>query len=455
MGSQFTYPFIQNHDAENLIAITSVTRDAATDGEVSIDSTKEDYVLTEDSFAAYFMAEVQLNEKATLIAGARWETTEFESTGFFSIENDDFFFSGEDAEDLDIAIPMELGTNTYRDFFPSLHLRYEPREDILVRTSLWTSFVRPSFAEARAFAKIDNDIELCVPGTRVDNVPGTGNCDDDDGGLGATPEELQAYELAQDNSIQVGNPNLNPMTSTNFDASIGWYASENLFLQAAVFYKDVKDFIVQVNGAELGLDQLPVPLPLMQVTQFTIDPMLVLDDVDLAVNGNDAKVYGVELTYSQFFENGLFFNSNFTLLESEATLDSSLRAGTIQLPDQADFVANVATGWENDTWSLRVIANFRDAILESIGSCPASADPSDPRRCKTWMDRYQDEILNVDFKANYRFSDSISFYFDAINLTEERDLRYFQGNDMSRGRALYQLEEYGRSFQFGMNVIFY
>ena len=126
-----------------------------------------------------------------------------------------------------------------------------------------------------------------------------------------------------------------------------------------------------------------------------------------------------------------------------------------QLPDQADFVANVATGWENDSWSVRFIANYRDKILEAVGSCDAGSDPNDPSDCKTWADRFQDDILNVDFKANYRFSDTVSFYFDAINLTEEDDLRYFQGNDLTRGHALYQIEEYGRSFQLGMNVDFY
>ena len=453
-GGQFTYPFIQRGDAENLIAVTRVTQDAATDGQESIDSTKEDYVLTEDTMAAYVMAEFQMNDRTSLIAGVRWEDTELTSNGYFSIENDDFQFIGDASEDLDIAIPMDPGVKNYSDLFPSVHLRFEARDDILVRSSLWTSFVRPSFADGRAYAKIDGDIELCEPGTRVNNEPGTGNCDDDDGGTGATPADLQAWELAQDNSMQMGNPALDPMTSVNFDASIGWYASDSLFLQAAVFYKDIDDFIVNVNSATLGLDQLPVPLPVDQVTQFTIPLDLVMNDIDLPVNGDKATVYGVELTYSQFFENGLFFHTNLTMLDSEATLSPTIRVGDVQLPDQADFVANVATGWENDTFSLRFIANYRDKILEAVGSCNASADPSDPSECKTWADRFQDDILNVDFKANYRYSDRISFYFDAINLTEEDDLRYFQGNAMSRGQALYQLEEYGRSYQLGMNIDF-
>ena len=36
------------------------------------------------------------------------------------------------------------------------------------------------------------------------------------------------------------------MTSVNYDASVGWYPSENLFLEAAAFYKDIENFIVDV-----------------------------------------------------------------------------------------------------------------------------------------------------------------------------------------------------------------
>jgi len=449
-SGSFTYPFIQRSEAESLIAATRVTRDAATNGEVSIDSTKEDYDLTEDTMAAYFMGEWKPNERTSLIAGARWEATDFSANGYFSIENDDFQFLGDESSRLDIAIPMDTGKNEYSHLFPSLHLRYEPREDVLVRGSIWTSFVRPSFGEARAFAKIDGDVELCVPGTRKDGVPGTGDCDDSP--AGGAPADLQSYELARDNSIQIGNPNLDPMTSINFDASIGWYANKKLFVEAAVFYKDIKNFIVPVSSATMALDELPVALPVDQVTQFSIPSNLVLNDVDLTVNGEQAHVYGAELTYSQGFGNGLFFHSNVTLLSSKATLDPSLRVGEIRLPEQANLIANVAAGWENDKLSLRVIGNYRDKILESIGSCGESADPTDPHECHSWGDRYQDSIFNVDFKLNYRVTDKVTLYFDAINLTDERDLRYFVGNDLSRGRALYQLERYGRSFQAGAHV---
>jgi TonB-dependent receptor len=453
-GNHFTYPFIKHSEAERIIAASRGTVFDATNGELSIDSTKEDYSLDEENKEAYLMGQWRFSPEVSLIAGIRYVKTNLTSNGYFSIENDDFQFYGDEAGRLDIALPMTDVKNSYSDWFPSAHLRYEPRDDLLIRGSIWTSYTRPSFAQVRNFAKVDSDIELCVPGTQEDGVSGTGDCDDGAGGS-VTPEELQEYQLAQDNGMQVGNPALVAMTSTNVDFSVGWYPNDGLFLQAAIFYKDIEDFIIDVNGAELGLNELPINLPVDQVTQFSIPSDLILTDIDFTLNGDSAKVYGIELSYSQFFDSGFYLQSNLTFLDSEASLDDAIRVSKIKLPDQADTLANLVVGWENDKASLSFNLNYRGEILEEVGACGSSADPDDPTKCKVWADRYQDEILNVDFKAKYRITDNFSIYFDAINITDEEDLRYFQGDpELSRGNALYQLERYGRSYQIGLLMDF-
>ena len=64
-------------------------------------------------------------------------------------------------------------------------------------------------------------------------------------------------------------------------------------------------------------------------------------------------------------------------------------------------------------------------------------------------------MKSLDFKLQYDVTDNIQLYFDAINLTDQADLRYFEGNAQSGGNVLYQKEEFGRSYQLGMNVKFY
>jgi TonB-dependent receptor len=430
---------------DQIVNATRQTVVPATNGEVSIESTKGDYSITEDTQAVYAMAELPLGPDATLITGVRWAQTEFSSTGFLSLENDDFEFNGAGAGALDIAIPLPEASIKYSEFFPSAHIKWEPSENFLVRAAAWTSFTRPSFKQARAFAVFDSDIELCPPGSD--------DCDDSQGG--ASLQQLSQYVLGSDNALDVGNPNLVAMTSINYDASIGWYPSENLFMEAAIFYKDIDNFIVDVNGIGMALNDLPLTLPVNQVTEFVIPQDLYLNEINITVNGNKASVIGLELSYNQYFENGLFIQSNATILDSEATLDGSIRQGKVALPDQADTTFNLVFGWESETFSARLIGNVRSEVLEQIGSCPITAGLNDPKSCKIWGDQYQDSVKSLDFKLQYDITEYAQLYFDAINLTEESDLRYFQGNALSGGNILYQKEEYGRSYQLGVNIKFY
>ena len=443
--SNFQLPFESRATVDQIVDATRQTVVPATNGEVSIESTKGDYAIVEDTKAVYAMAEFPIGLDATLITGVRWTETEFSSTGFMSLENDDFEFNGAGAGALDIAIPLPEAAIKYSEFFPSAHIKWEPSENILVRGAIWTSFTRPSFKQARAYAIFDSDIELCPPGTD--------DCDDSQGG--ASLQQLSQYVLGSDNALDVGNPNLLAMTSVNYDASVGWYPSENLFLEAAVFYKDIENFIVDVNGIGMSIADLPLTLPVNQVTEFVIPQDLYLNEINVTVNGESAKVYGVELSYNQYFDNGFFLQSNATLLNSEAVLDESIRQGKVALPDQADTTFNLVFGWESQTFSARLIGNIRSDVLEQIGSCPVTADINDPKGCKVWGDQYQADVKSLDFKLQYDVTDKVQVYFDAINLTEEADLRYFQGNALSGGNILYQKEEYGRSYQLGVNVKFY
>lgn len=442
-NSDFSYPFVSRSQMEYMVDATSITRESATGGETSIDSTKEDYTLNEDTYAAYVMTELRLADNLKVITGVRYAHTEFSSTGFMSLENDDWKFDG--INTLDLAVPLPESSITYSEYFPSMHIRYEPSDTVLVRSSLWTSYTRPSFKQARGYAKFDNDISLCDPATN--------DCFNSQDGQSAL--DLQNYVLGPDNALQVGNPNLVAMSSTNFDASIGWYPSKELFMELAVFYKDIDNFIVDVSGIQMRLDELPLTLPVNQVSEFAILQDLQLNQVDITLNGDTANVYGMELSFNQFFENGLFWQSNMTVVSSEATLDDSIRVDKMPLPGQADITANISFGWEDDDLSLRLISNYRSKILEEVGACPASANISDPHECKKWADIYQDAITTVDFKLKYDFSKNLSAYFDAINITDQSDLRYFAGNELSGGAVLYQRENYGRTFQLGMNYKFY
>ena len=445
----YQYSFITVEDAKSLLNIVAPLAPYSGDTSAgNIDSSKDDYTISEDTSAVYLMAEFNVIENGSLIIGARYESVELDSVGFFSIENDDFAFEGDEAAGLDVVLNMPASTKTYSNFLPSMHFRYEASEEWLFRAAVWTSYVRPTFNEVRTFAKIDGDIELCEPGTEVDGIPGTGQCDDDDTSE-ETARPTSDYVLAQSNKLEIGNPNLNPMEATNIDLSASWNPSDDLYLQAAFFYKDIKNFIVDIKGAEIALNNLPVQLPIAQVNEFVIPSDLLLTDVHYSENGDTAKVFGIELTYSQHFETGLFTQANLTLLDSEGRLDDSFRVGSIKLPDQADETANLTLGWENEKFSTRLTGNYRSEILYSIGSCPADGG------CNDWADVYADSDFGVDFKATYKINNRVKVFFDAINLTDDDSLRYFSGNESSNGNMLYSRERFGASYQLGINIDIY
>lgn len=445
----FAFPAITRSAAAELIDVTRAI--ATPNAQQGLESTYRDYTLTEDTVAAYVMAEFRLADNQSLIAGVRWDETKFSSTGYFAVNNDDFAFGDGNSVSLDYSIALEGTETTYDNFFPSLHYRYEPREDVLVRASLWTSFVRPSFDDARAFATLDSDFELCNPSTGVCGTEPDAE----------STEALSDYVLSSNNTLDFGNPALVSMTSNNFDASIAWYASEDLFLQAAIFYKDIDDFIVDVSGSAMALNELPVGLPVEQIDAFVIPEDLVINNVNWTTNGEKAKVYGIELSYTQYFDSGLFLQSNATLMDSKADIGDTIRADSIQLPAQADLTVNLTFGWERDGIALRLINNYRSEILERVGSCPAGSEgyvipvEGDNRAtCKKWADIYHDATYSMDFKATYQINESLKLYFDALNLTDEYSIYYFQGNEYSQGESLYHSEVFGRSFQLGLNYKF-
>lgn len=454
------YDFITRSETERLLAATARIAKYTDPNLTGQESRKEDYLLTEDSQAVYLMAEFQTSENSTLIAGARYEQTDFSSDGYLAIRNDRFVeFDNAANSNLDIAIPLADTKNSYDDLLPSIHYRYDLAEDTLVRASLWTSFTRPSFDQARAFGEVEGRVVLCNPDTNVcnDNPPANGGVINNQQQITTAGGTL--FDLASGNTLSIGNPNLAPMTATNFDASISWYGDNGDYWQAAAFYKDIDNFIVDVRGASLSASQLPLDLPLDQLTQFNVPSDLVIDRVNFATNGESAEVYGIELSYSKYFDSGVFVQTNMTLMNSDAQVGDTLRVGSIQLPDQADETINLTIGWEKDGLSARLIGNYRGEVLKRVGSCNADAAAADAaagyaENCRTWGDVFQSASPSLDFKATYEVNKALQFSLDMTNLTDEVDTFYFRGNESSGGKMLFTSEGYGRTYLVGVSYKF-
>ncbi|WP_323845706.1 TonB-dependent receptor [Microbulbifer magnicolonia] len=475
-NANFDHAFITQREAERLIAATRAIGDNYDPEQQELDSTKLDYELSEDTSAAYLMAEFQVLDNATLIAGARYESTQFESTGYMALRND----RNEDPNgltSLDIALPLEEIGNKYDNFLPALHYRHELSEKLLGRAALWTSFSRPDFGKSRAFFEVTDRVVFCNTDPNFDPADFENKtlCGDDPADI--TPDngqdldyQAQFLAMAADNSVRIGNPDLDPMRATNLDLSLSYYG-EDTFLEGALFYKDISDFIVDASGVDIAISDLPFRLPVEQVTMFQIPADLMLSNANTYLNGESASVYGAELSYSQYFDgyweahpvgrwlDNLFIQSNLTVQKSDGKVGDTVREDSIRLPEQADLAANLTLGWENDDLSVRFIANYTGEILKRIGSCTAADKAADalsglPTQCQAWADIYQDEAVTFDVKATYRVMDGVRVYLDAINITDSVGQYYFVGNGYSGGRMLFDVEQYGPGYQLGLSVDF-
>ena len=349
-----------------------------------------DYEMQEDVSALYLMSRIDI-DKLRIVYGLRYEQTKFEAKGF-SVRQVDV--GGED----DVQVVPIGFDNDYGDLLPSINLRYKPRKDLILRAAYTQSIARPSF-----------------------------------GDVSPTAEEIEIEEDDDEIVLKVaaGNPGLEPYESQNFDLSVEYYPENLGILSAGLFFKRIDNFIFQADVSSVA------------------DPALFAGNIPVTdieifqpLNGETADLLGLEIGWMRHFSDlpapfdGFIVMANVTFTDSEADLglgSGGDRSNETLLPWQADAVANFVIGYEKYGWSLRLSSAFVSERIAGIDLEDASND------------LYEDGHHQIDLTVKYDFSDRFQIYFNAINLNEEPNYRYY-GN--TRYNA--QFDEIGRSFVFGV-----
>ncbi|MBX8495405.1 TonB-dependent receptor [Pseudomonas cichorii] len=279
-------------------------------------------------------------------------------------------------------------TQTRRDYhhwLPGLHARYQIDKNTQVRAAWTKSVVRPTFGQL-------------APGFVID-----------------------------DDEATFGNPDLKPLESSNLDLGIEHFMGRAGTVSAFVFYKDIQNFVYNTDLAGTG-----------QWASFS--------EANTYANGDKAKLYGLELAYSQKLDwlpapwNGLLLGANATFSRSDASIkgfDQSTgtnRKRDIDLPSQSDTVGNLMLGWENDKLSLRLSANYKSAYLYEL----AAIGDKD-------HDLYVDGQTFIDFSARYSLTKNLKVSFEAQNLTDQPYFVYAGHRSLNS-----QYEEYGPTYKIGL-----
>jgi TonB-dependent receptor len=304
------------------------------------------------------------------IAGMRYEGTEFAAKGTGVNDGE---FEASDSK------------RSYHHWLPGLHARYQLDKNTQVRAAWTKSVVRPTFGQL-------------APGFVID-----------------------------DDEATFGNPNLKPLESSNLDLGIEHYMGRAGTVSAFVFYKDIQNFVYNTDVAGSG-----AWVDFSEAHTFT--------------NGDSAKLYGLELAYSQKYDwlpapwNGLLLGANATFSRSDAQIEGfdaasgGNRKRSIDLPSQSDTVGNLMLGWEDDTLSLRLSANYKSDYLYELAAINDKAH-----------DLHVDAQTFVDFSARYSLTKNLQLNFEAQNLTDESYYVY-----AGHGAYNAQYEEYGPTFKLGL-----
>nr|WP_251008038.1 TonB-dependent receptor [Sphingobium sp. BHU LFT2] len=172
------------------------------------------------------------------------------------------------------AAPVSV-KRSYTDILPSLNLRYEASDSLLLRLGLSRTMARPNLADL-------------APTTTANG---------------------------QSLTITQKNPFLDPYRANNVDLTAEWYFTRGGVLGVSAFYKDLKSLIVN----DAAIEAFPVRVIQADGSITTTDLNFTVNRV---TNGRGVKVKGFELFYQQAFTflpapfDGLGATANYTFIDN-------------------------------------------------------------------------------------------------------------------------------------------
>ncbi len=303
-------------------------------------------------------------------------------------------------------------SGSYSSLLPNVNVKFELTDDMVLRFAVYDSMTRPTVSELSPSTTFNEP--------RRQNLTGQG-----------------------------GNPNLRPFRSENWDISYEWYYGDTSLFTFAVFNKEVDDFITTVSGTELYTlaDREGQPdnrcnpsnSPDCNVDPSTLAAELVgLQEaytVTRPQNGEAARVTGYEVAWTHVFENGFGVTANATVVDSDVELgdDSTTSFALEGLGDSQ----NLIMFYEAESWQARVAYNNREGFLRQIDN-GFNGEPINTDTFGQW-----------DVSASYDVNDTVTVFFEGINITEE-ELR-------QTGRfadQVYSIEDNGSRYSIGVRAKF-
>lgn len=355
-------------------------------GEPDYEEMSGNYHAKEEITSAYLRFDQKIGQKLDLMLGLRMEHTALNYRGLNWVVDED------ENESLESTGNRK---NSYTNWLPSVLLKYDVNDDLKLRASFTETLSRPKYS-------------ALIPSVNYNRA---------------------------DEEATIGNPNLKPTTSYNFDLSAEYYFKSVGLVSVGLFYKSINNVIV--DEVWKGMDsQLPIT--------GTYDY-----EISKPINAYDADLFGVEVAYQRDFGfitpalKCLGFYGNYTYTANK-TKNHHFEHRVLEDGEDVDMIgspehtANASLFFEKRGFNLRLSYNFASAFVDEMGEVAQ-------------LDRYYDKVNYLDLNASYTFGKRFktTIYADVTNLLNQ-PLRYYQG---TKDRTA-QVEYYGARFNAGIKVSF-
>ena len=319
--------------------------------ETDLLSLPSDYSAEEDILAGYGLARYD-SDRLRVIGGVRVEDTKTTLNGQLVVD---------DGKDVTDVIPVSFDRD-YTDWLPSLTIRFEPQNNLVLRAAGYKSLVRPKLSKLAPI-----------------------------------------YTINEDEEAEFGNPDLKPYRAWNADASVEYYFDSKGAVSVGAFYKSIDDFIVDQTLQDGGYFQ-----------------GIKYSELTRAINGETATVFGIEASYSQVMSflpgplDGLLLQLNYTYTDATGTVltDGEIDdPRDITLPAASKHTGNIVIGYEKGPFDLRAAGTYRSKYLDEIGG-------------EASEDRYVDNHFQIDLSAKYKLTDGVRLFAEWINVNNAKYFAY-------------------------------
>ncbi len=272
-----------------------------------------------------------------------------------------------------IMYTKEEKDRTFHNWLPSLNLRYEMSQDMIVRFGASKTIGRQNY-----------------------NILGTGY---------ASPKCADGF------CTVIGpNPGLRPLTAKNLDLSWAWYFAPRSMVAVNLFHSDI-DGYAKTGVAGSDTVQLLDPMD-SQVKTFAVN----------SAGQQGARISGIEVSYEQpIGKTGFGFTSNASRAYTKVD-DGRPMVGA------SEYAANLGGYFENDKLSARLVANYRSEYVYT-STAPAPNANSQGMSVINGVAMpvapfIAAPVTTLAFNASYNISKNLVLTFDATNLTNVKRAYY-------------------------------